>query len=803
MTENRLGLIKAFSDQPNKLLDKQRVTNKDTLMYPVFQNALRGLKNIMDNSEKWVNENSMPQDRGFYTYCNNILAFCGPRGQGKTSAMLSLSYALEHCNDSREGSYLQTVDADGKKHYRLNKEDPVWADTIDGSEFLVMPPIDPTVLDEKESVVGLVLAWLLAKINEAWKTQDEPADFIEQKQVEVLQHFQKCRDCLALHSGVKERDLSALIKSSNILDLKNHLYKIIECYFQLYGHKGKMHYLIIQLDDTDMDMVNAYDVLEDTRKFLSLPQTVVFMATYLRQLRTLVAKQYEKALSLSRIGKDAELELADCTQMAAKYLDKLIPSQQMVHINSFRYQRDLNGIVKIGDFIDDLSDVLSDQRAGAALSAADFDADLEEEFYALIRRKTGLIFLKHDTYVNNILPTTLRGLVHLYQLLDKMKTPQFPEESDYKKQMGKQDASYYRQYINALRVQQRNLILFEDYFRNDWCYINLKEKDQEILWTISQAHLAPKLRIIRNLLVKRWAWVDGWLENHSQDCGDNNSKKGNTKNNKSSAKKTDGKNAENMGASHEFYFVDLVQLLDDGEALAENMEDLMLVFAIRTHLSLVLNKLYLSDILNSLCKIEFSAKNSSEFEKGVYRWIEHPQLELFCGYLFSAVKYTSTAALQSQNKAILSSQTPAGYSKKERIEFLYALLFRADLYTHISNITLNKMSFGLQAAAFRVLGNHDVLRLWLSDNPGRFIKSWNFVGYTYNLEPNTPTPFILWDNEPGKQESINTILERIRVNKLKISKSKEAEKSSSPDKVRIEDEIIKVMEKEKQAAETN
>ena len=220
MTENRLGLIKAFSDQPNKLLDKQRVTNKDTLMYSVFQNALRGLKNIMANSVKWVNENSMPQDRDFYTYGNNILAFCGPRGQGKTSVMLSLSYALEHCNETREGSYLNTLIPNGKKHDSLNEEDPVWADIIGDNEFLVMPPIDPTVLDEKESVVGLVLAWLLAQINAGWKMQNEPADFIEQKQVKVLQHFQKCRDCLALHSGVKERDLSALIKNSNILELK-------------------------------------------------------------------------------------------------------------------------------------------------------------------------------------------------------------------------------------------------------------------------------------------------------------------------------------------------------------------------------------------------------------------------------------------------------------------------------------------------------------------------------------------------------------------------------------------------------
>lgn len=805
MPENRLRLIKAFSDQPNRLLDKQRVTNNDTLMYSVFQNALRGLKNIMGNSEKWVNENSMPQDRDFYTYGNNILAFCGPRGQGKTSVMLSLSYALEHCNDSREGSYLQTVDADGKKHYRLNEDDPVWTDTVDDREFLIMPPIDPTVLDEQESVVGLVLAWLLAQINEGWKKQDDSANLIEQKQVEVLQHFQKCRDCLALHSGVKERDLSALIKSSNILELKKHLYEIIDCYFQLYGHKGKKHYLIIQLDDTDMDMVNAYDVLEDTRKFLSLPQTVVFMATYLRQLRALVAKQYEKALSLSHGGKDAEPELADCMQMAAKYLDKLIPSQQTVHINSFRYQRDLNGKLKIGDFIDDLSDVWADKSVRSAFPEADLEADLEEEFYALIRRKTGLIFLRHDTYVNNILPTTLRGLVHLYQLLDKMETPTYPDERQYENMMSNENQApmYYAKFITALRVQQRNLILFEDYFRNDWCYINLKEKDQEILWTISQAHLAPKLRIIRNLLAKRWDWVDGWLEIHSQDCNDKNGGKAGTKSSgKSNTKKTDGESVGNVSASHEFCFADLVQLLDDGEALAESMDDLMLVFAIRTNLSFVLNKLYLSGVLNSLSKIEFSAKNSLEFEKGVYRWIEHPQLELFCGYSRLGAKYRSTKDQRNHIKTKLSIKNPAGHSKKDRVELLYALLFRENLFTHSSRRDFNKLAFGLQEAVFTVLGNHDVLRLWLSDNPRRFMKSWHYVGYTYDLKRQDLDNFMLWDEAPEDRESISTIWERIRY-AIKDIPFEEETKDPPVGEPENEKDILDTMQNDRIETETN
>ena len=492
-----------------------------------------------------------------------------------------------------------------------------------------------------------------------------------------------------------------------------------------------------------MDMVNAYDVLEDTRKFLSLPQTVIFMATYLRQLRTLVAKQYEKALSLPRSSKDIESEPTDCTQIAAKYLDKLIPSQQMVHINSFRYQRDLNGKLKIGDFIDDLSDVRADKKTGSAFSEADLDADLEEEFYALIRRKTGLIFLKHDTYVNNILPTTLRGLVHLYQLLDKMETPQFPKESDYEEQMATHDASYYRQYINALGVQQRNLILFEDYFRNDWCYINLKEKDQEILWAISQAHMVPKLKIIHNLLKKRWDWVKEW-KSVIPDSNTNS-------------------------------FTDMVMILDLGEHSAESMEDLFLVFAIRTHLSICMHKLYYSEVLMTLATSDVyngfynvndkhinnkpgQLKNDSQFDIGVYRWIEHKQLLAF-------IRADTREAVNPNDVGKkLAVDNPIGYSIPDRINLLYSLLFDkcSDVTDRFSAFSLNKLYFGLQAATFRVLGNHDVLRLWLTNMPDRFKKSTHYVGAVRDVDPDNSNEFMLWDEKPEKQESIAFVWDLIR-----------------------------------------
>ena len=691
----KLKLIKAFSEQPNKLLDRQPITEKQALMYPVFEQALYALINVLKSSDKWVKENEDLPEKDFYGYGNNVIAFCAPRGQGKTSAMLSLTHALSECGRA-SAAFCRRGDR-CCEHPLTPKQEPAdsaypWAEIIDKRNYLVVPPIDPTVLDKHESVVGLILAWLFQEINSKWSKNDGlSAERFEREQLDVLKHFQKCKECLNRHSNTKAEDFSDLIKSSIVLEVKAHFNAILECYFRLCGQPNKTNYLIIQLDDTDMDMVNAYDVLEDVRKFLSVPSTVVMMATYLRQLRMLIARHYEETLGIPQNA--AETSVA-YTQMATKYIDKLIPAQQMIHINSFRHLRDLTGTLNLRAFQPDLKE-------------EDEDVDVEKAFLEVIQERTGLFFLQHTSYVSNILPTTLRGLVHLYQLLDKMEP--IPSLDD----IGTISDTGIRDFMECLKIRQHNLFLFEDYFRNDWCYSNLDEKDQEIMWVISQAHTALKLQIIHNLLAKRWntgkqkALIIRWKAGKQQ--GDNS-------------------NPLSMEA---FSFLDIVQELEDAENSATDMNDLILNFAIRTHLSITLHKLYLSDLL--LCLNQRVRENTVEQSLGTFVGIDFSQLRSFLKLRELDVKYDiSCHELGDDLKQITEK-----VKQSERLNILYEVIFNQLLTDNQktdvdmkSNYTLpeyNRTCFALQDSVFRVLGNHEILRLWLSMNPERFLRSLCYV----------------------------------------------------------------------------
>jgi len=743
--------IEIFERQVNELLDCQDITNPNTLMYQSYISATAALKSIISASDAWYNDKELTNVEKFYGYGSNVIAFCGARGHGKTSAMLSFSHALESGTGKAFNPPLDSIP--------------------ECSRFFVLPPIDPTLLAPHESVINLIITSLFRQMEDNWRdTCENMTPENSQRHTALLKLFQKCRDCLARQaSSCKEQELSDFMQSSNILEVRKYLYHIITEYFRMKKAQGKNSYLIIQLDDTDMDMVNAYNVLEDIRKYLALPQTVVLMATYLRQLRILVAKHFEDAL---RLKEDDPYPVADYMQMAAQYIDKLIPAPQIIHLNSFRYRKDLNGKIKIGDFED-----INIQK----------NKDFEKAFFELIEEKTGLRFMPHRTYVNNILPTTLRGLSHLYKLLRKMESPEnIPRHTAFSSPQERQ--KMIKRYRTSLELYQRNLIVFEDYFRNDWCYNSLDSRDQEILWKISQTHVAPKLRIIMNLLKERFS----------------DTKESNT--------------------IEDYSYVDLVNYLLKHEDKAGDMRDFLLIFAVRTHIAIQMHKIYLSEKLAYLRDRSQNDRSNTyeEADNGVLTPLDYSRVAAFVNcdkempkekipkslvtiereLSDSVEKAPAVAKNKTKNNSVdnhCGYDTETGLDEKTRlyISNLYYLLFKK--YTEAIRgkkqsrastpdraIYANGESMGtgfntersfseskediadpllvrnlsianLQDAAFRILANPDVLRRYLVDEL-EDIKEYNGVINKNNGPLNDP--------DLGNLNGVKSFIEEIKKNSL-------------------------------------
>ena len=499
---NAVGLV--HYEQSNRL-DQQNIADPSMLMYPAYTVACRAMIAMLKISDQWnsdhpVNDPGCEGPQALYTYDNNILAFCGSRGQGKTCSMLSLSYALKHPDKYKEDALFSRL---------------FWSEdnkTSKPRHYFALPPIDPTMLGEGDSVIELILSRLLGEIHKLWenpaydRSRNQKTPYAQEyARLDVLKHFKTCQEGLRRTRGKQESDASGsgmekLARTNDAFELKASLHAIIRYFFELQGWNQDSSILIIQLDDTDMQMENAYDILEEVRKYLAIPNVIILMATYLKQLRNLIALHYETLLG--NMSEDF-----DIPRMAAKYIDKLITPPRMIHLPSIKQGRESGSSVKL--FVTEPGRSLQDYNTDEAPRTE----EVEDYLFALIYQKTGLVFIKHDSYIHDIIPSTLRGLTHMEHLLEQMDTPR--EIGRLWEQLCEKtitEADYCKTRIEHARTKLNNLIQFENYFMNDWSVSRLKKEDRKTLKELEHNSANSRMQIAIQRLTKTELALRGKIE---------------------------------------------------------------------------------------------------------------------------------------------------------------------------------------------------------------------------------------------------------------------------------------------------
>ena len=557
-----------------------RIDNPSDLMYPAYQAALASLKEILHNSLKWTETNpprpqssgalkastSLFRTRELYEYSNNILAFCADRGQGKTSAMLSFAEAL-----------------------RLHSTAERHLDGLSESFFYVLPPIDPTLLSKEDSVVEITLSRLYHEFNSRLKSGEIAGHTLSSiDKVEILQNFQNCLYGLrtARQRGTPQDDFEALSQLGDCFEVKNLLSQILSSFFKLIGASDRDSYLVVLLDDTDLQFQHAYESLEETRKYLSLPNIIVLMATDLSQLRKLVINHYLATLSYS-VAQNI-FSIADIWRMAVKYLDKLIPASQAIYLPTVKLQCENHETIML-DFGDGKCQ------------------EMQQAIFQMIRQKVGLVFAPRSNSMHDFIPTTLRGLRQLYRLLDQMEDcgPEIflPRTVEDEEQAVRARNNFYRQKLDWISKRETNLALFEDYFFHDWCSSKLLEEDWNILRAVHQ--VPPTMAIAQTVKL---------LQKKKQGA--------------SFPKKALAAFRKNNSSGERY--VDMIKSLDALQAEAVTSEDIYFVYAVHTYFTIHFHKLALKGWRESLYSwADGGRKKSFQIQmKGLY--------ERFQGGMFPA-----------------------------------------------------------------------------------------------------------------------------------------------------------------------
>ncbi len=369
---------------------------------------------------KLINELASRQNENHDTSRPNIIAFCGNRGEGKTSCMMTVQEIAEHADDD----VIKIL---------IGKEPIINFKKI---EFLKM--IEPAFFDKEHNILELVVGQLFQNFKECEQTRKRENRIDETKQREVLRLFNKVKKCATL----LETGLTNIYDSIEELDelaasmtLRDSMDKLLTAYLDYSVHDT----LAIVIDDMDYNWHEAYDMTKLMSKYLCGKKCFIMVSVSIKQLVEVTKTSFVNDLQ----HQDDSINFDN---IAAKYINKLIP---------------LHYRVEMPRILDLCNRKLEIARHDAPEGEEPLKFEsVKQAVVQLIFDKTRYLYYNSVLNVSLIVPDDLRSLRHLLGLLLSME--------DYDKNSADD------------KVKNRNLEnkrLFQSYLYNTWSQ-QLRKEDQ-------------------------------------------------------------------------------------------------------------------------------------------------------------------------------------------------------------------------------------------------------------------------------------------------------------------------------------
>ncbi len=322
---------------------------KMSVLSTAFKKAFRITEEIVKSAENALNGSSSTPDKGTKIrndeqFCN-IIFFTGERGTGKTSAMLSY---MEFLKD-----YYRNANSD--------EADKVLGDLkFDGGQYMFtgLEYIDASSLDRKEDILANVLSKMLKK----WKEEEgngrghsgivkeDDYDYKRQKIrgqfSEIYQRVKDLRSDKDLMQMDSDMYLDTLERMSLTRNVRNSFKKLVNAYLDIMIYPGsrgainnKNHFLVISIDDMDMNIQHGFMLLEQIRKYLMVPNVIVLLSANYEQLEKICINYYSKKF---KSIKDYKGTKAYVRRLSREYLEKMMPISNQVQLMSGRSWRFFN-----------------------------------------------------------------------------------------------------------------------------------------------------------------------------------------------------------------------------------------------------------------------------------------------------------------------------------------------------------------------------------------------------------------------------------------------------------------------------
>ena len=305
---------------------------------------------------------------------NNVFAFVGNRGSGKSSCMLSVASML-----GKEG--------------------------IAKKKCEVVDVIDPSFFDENVNILDIVIGKMFASFKRRLE-EDSVAELkkgFEDNKRNLYKAFQDVKDslCSIEHKNdFSEEPIERLTDLAASVDLQNHIRDLVSGYLKFF----EKDVLVLPIDDIDLHTRCAYTMVEQVRKYLVQAKVIVLVAVKMEQLKNVIENEYRKEYQYSLSERLIPQETI--SDMAARYLIKFVPQEHRIFMPDMAVYLD-----RAVELYDGNNRVYPNQGSSEALKYI---------IAKLIFRKTRYLFYHRKGVSSPIVPRNLREIRHLISMLYRM-----------------------------------------------------------------------------------------------------------------------------------------------------------------------------------------------------------------------------------------------------------------------------------------------------------------------------------------------------------------------------------------------
>lgn len=440
--------------QEFKIVVKDSIKEDDVFIDQYEQAA--GMLNTIVAESIAAGERAEKSVKALYSlneYENNIIAFCGERGEGKSSAMLTFINSLYT-------NLPKTLQGDDKFYAGYPELRKV--------HFSAPIIIDPSQFDDVHNILDIILAKIYRNFDRIYEENNRCVDEYD---VNRLQNqFQKVyREVSMINNQSKmlddefdyEGNIGKLSKLGESTDLKEDLQELIKQYLAFIkkcsDRENEKERLIIAIDDLDLCNSNAYKMAEQIRKYLIIPQIIIIMAVKIEQLELCVEEntiaEFKGVVSTEkRQAEEKQNRIGvEIQGMSERYVAKLIPKARRIYLPKAQSIEDIRVIYKEKD---------TEEKKGTVIWESETNENLVKAVLDLIRERTGMIFLPEKSGMSYLLPDNLRDMVNWIVFVADMKKVCIPQKEDESKK-DLDDAKIQEIYLKNIRS-------FIQYFNGEW-----------------------------------------------------------------------------------------------------------------------------------------------------------------------------------------------------------------------------------------------------------------------------------------------------------------------------------------------